>query len=69
MFRRHGPSLRSLFQADQPSLRVTARRRDVPGTQVLGATSSRFAEHWDGLPDESTSPLSGLPMFGDRFSD
>ena len=69
MFRGHGPSLRSLFQADQPSLRVTARRQDLPGTQVSGATSSRFAEHWDVLPDDSTSTLSGLPIFGDRFSD
>jgi hypothetical protein len=71
MFRGHGPSLRSLFQADQPSLRVTARRQNLPGTQVSRAISSRLAEHWDVLPDEATSTqsLSGLPMFGNRFPD
>ncbi len=38
---------------------------------IVRIEDGRLAEHWDVLQDEATQAqsLSGLPMFGDRFSD
>lgn len=37
---------------------------------IVRMEDGRLAEHWDVLQDEATKSesLSGLPMFGDRFS-
>ena len=46
------------------------RPRSWIAADVVRFEDGKLAEHWDVLQDEATraESLSGLPMFGDRFS-